>query len=295
MLDYRVETFLKVCETLNYTHAAEELNITQPAVSQHIRYLEEYYGVQLFQYENKVMHLTGAGRLLRDRMRVLQNDEEVLTKEIRQEDSGSLPLALGVTMTVGEYAVVHPLAAYIRRHPEKNIQLRFGNTAQLLHLLQQGEIQMALVEGYYPQEEYEHLNYSTEKYIAVRGKDYVLQHPEPESFSDLLGERLLVREAGSGTRNILERCLAVRGLAVEDFPRQIQVENMHTIIGLMTEGCGISFLYRIAVENELKSGTLKEISIPDFHMAHDFDFIWEKGSMYDSRCRKAGEELKMLR
>ena len=154
---------------------------------------------------------------------------------------------------------------------------------------------MALVEGYYPKEEYEHLNYSTEEYVAVRGARYELQHSEPESFSDLLGERLLVRESGSGTRNILERCLAVRGLAVEDFPRQIQVENMHTIIGLMMEGCGISFLYRIAVEGELKSGTLKEIRIPDFQMMHDFDFIWEKGRLYGSRCRETGEELKKLR
>lgn len=295
MLDYRVETFLKVCETMNYTRASKALNITQPAVSQHIHYLENYYGVTLFRYENKTLRLTAAGELLRDRLRVMQNDELALTKEIRQGDSGNLPLSLGVTMTVGEYAVVKPLAEYIRRHPERNVRLRFGNTAQLLQLLRAGEIQLALVEGYYPQDEYEHFPYSMENFIAVRGAQYTLKRPEIQSFSDLLRERLLVRERGSGTRNILERCLAVQGLEIDDFPRQIQVENMHTIIGLLTEGCGISFLYEIAVREELASGQIEKIQIPGVHMTHAFDFIWEKGSAYGARCRAFGEELKSLR
>lgn len=295
MLDYRVKTFLKVCETMNYTQASHALNITQPAVSQHIRGLENYYGVRLFKYENKTLRLTPAGAVLRDRMRVLQNDEEALTKEIQQGNSALLPVSLGVTMTVGEYAVVRPLARYLKRHPEQNIRLRFGNTTQLLKLLQKGEIQLALVEGYYPKDKYEHLRYSTEEYVGVCRVENRSVGEVTESFADLLTERLLVREEGSGTRNILERCLAVYGLKVSDFQRQIQVENMHTIIGLLKEGCGISFLYKIAVEEELRTGVLRELRIPDFHMTHDFDFIWEKGSLYSDGCRAFGEELRALR
>ena len=78
MLDFRVETFLTVCRTMNYTRAAEELNITQPAVSQHIAHLERDYGVPLFAYRNKKLQLTDAGALLRDALSTMAHDERLL-------------------------------------------------------------------------------------------------------------------------------------------------------------------------------------------------------------------------
>lgn len=68
MLDFRIETFLCVCKYLNYTKAAEELNITQPGVSQHIKYLENFYGDKLFTYSNKILTLTEAGEKLKNAM-----------------------------------------------------------------------------------------------------------------------------------------------------------------------------------------------------------------------------------
>lgn len=95
---------------------------------------------------------------------------------------------------------------------------------------------------------------------------------------ELLHERLLVREAGSGTRNILEELLMARGMKIQNFKHYVEVENMHTIIGFLKKDCGISFMYKVAVEEELEKGILKEIQLSDFKMQHDFDFIWEKGA-----------------
>ena len=83
MLDFRVETFLTVCRTMNYTRAAEELNITQPAVSQHIAHLERDYGVPLFAYRNKKLQLTDAGALLRDALSTMAHDERLLRDRMR--------------------------------------------------------------------------------------------------------------------------------------------------------------------------------------------------------------------
>ena len=113
----------------------------------------------------------------------------------------------------------------------------------------------------------------------------------PHTISDLVCERLLVREEGSGTRNILEQSLISRGFRISDFTHYTEVENMHTIIGLLKKDCGISFLYKIAVENELKSGILKEISLNDFKMQHDFDIIWEKHSIYTDKYLAICEEF----
>ena len=92
-----------------------------------------------------------------------------------------------------------------------------------------------------------------------------------------------MREKGSGTRDILEQSLIARGMRISDFIHYTEVENMHTIIDLLKKDCGISFLYKIAVENELHSGVLKEISLDDFRMQHDFDIIWEKQSIFTDR------------
>jgi DNA-binding transcriptional LysR family regulator len=108
MLDFRIKTFLCVCQTMNYTQAAKRLNITQPAVSQHIRYLEDYYQIKAFLYANKKLELTPAGHILYERCKTMENDEVALAAELLSEQSGIRTLSLGVTMTVGEYAIIAP-------------------------------------------------------------------------------------------------------------------------------------------------------------------------------------------
>ena len=106
MLDFRVETFLCVCQTMNFTQAARRLNITQPAVSQHIKYLEQHYHTSLFLYENKRLSLTATGAILHERFKTMENDEAALAAELRSSATGIECLSLGVTMTVGEYAII---------------------------------------------------------------------------------------------------------------------------------------------------------------------------------------------
>lgn len=132
MLDYRIHTFLKVCETLNYTLAAKQLHITQPAVSQHIHYLEQEYETTLFVYSNKQLSLTRSGEILRKYLMTMQNDEQTIKKEIKSHEGMIETLSIGVTMTIGEYAIVDRLADFIKHHPEMNLHLHYGNTAVII-------------------------------------------------------------------------------------------------------------------------------------------------------------------
>ena len=291
MLDFRTETFLTVCQTMNFTAAAKQLNITQPAVSQHIHFLEDQYHTSLFIYRNKQLFLTRSGEILRKHLLTMKNDEKAILEELKSNFTGIETLSIGVTMTIGEYAIVDKLANFLIHHPEINIHLHYDNTFQLLKLLDHGQISMAIVEGNYPKENYSHKKYSTEDYIAVCAASHHFFTDHPHTVNDLLYERLLVREKGSGTRNILEQSLIARGLHISDFIHYTQVENMHTIIDLLKKDCGISFLYKIAVENELQSGRLREISLDDFKMQHDFDIIWEKHSIYTDKYLSICEEF----
>lgn len=291
MLDFRTETFLTVCRTMNFTAAAKQLNITQPAVSQHIHFLEEQYNTTLFLYRNKQLSLTRTGEILRKHLLTMKNDEKEIREELKISCDGIASFSIGVTMTIGEYAIVDKLAHFLIRHPDVNIHLHYGNTSQLLALLDSGQIRMAIVEGNYPKKNYSHQKYSTEDYIAVCAASHHFAINPPRTIRDLVCERLLLREEGSGTRNILEQSLTARGLHISDFIHYTEIENMHTIIGLLKRDCGISFLYKIAVKNELESGVLKEIPLNDFKMQHDFDIIWEKHSIYTDKYLSICEEF----
>ena len=110
MLDFRTETFLTVCRTMNFTAAAKQLNITQPAVSQHIHFLEEQYNTSLFIYQNKQLFLTRSGEILRKHLLTMKNDEKAILEELKSTFSGIETLSIGVTMTIGEYAINDALA-----------------------------------------------------------------------------------------------------------------------------------------------------------------------------------------
>ena len=121
MLDFRIETFLTACRHMNFTAAAEELHITQPAVSQHIRFLEKKYGAELFVRDGKRLELTRAGEILKRTMITMENDQRAMEKRMRESGNAVRTLTMGVTMTIGEYAVTGPLARYLNLHPDVNV------------------------------------------------------------------------------------------------------------------------------------------------------------------------------
>ena len=147
MLDFRINTFLTVCQTMNFTKAANELHITQPAVSQHIRFLEKEYDTTLFRYQNKKLQLTTAGEILKKRLLTMQNDEKALVKELQSTSSGMVSLSLGVTMTIGEYAIINPLAEYLKNHPETNLHLHYGIRNSFLSCLHVVKLMLPLWKG----------------------------------------------------------------------------------------------------------------------------------------------------
>ena len=294
MLDFRIETFLCVCRHMNYTKASEELHITQPAVSQQIRYLETHYGVKLFSHNGKKIEITPAGEILRKSMIVRSDDEYILEKRMHETETGKKTITFGVTMTIGEYAIVDPLAQFIDNHPEINLQVKYGNTSQLIDAIEKGQLSFALVEGYFKPDAYESIIYSNEDYIAVCASSHLFIN-KIKSIGDLVDERLLVREKGSGTRNILERMLAVKNITVSDFTSYVELENMHTIVSLLEKDCGITFMYRAAAKDGLEEGLLKEIPLNDFKITHDFAFIWNKESVFASDCMAVCDELRQYK
>lgn len=285
MLDFRMETFLTVCQCMNFTRASEKLNITQPAVSQHIHFLEKHYNTKLFRYEGKKLKLTGAGEILRNASLTMMHDEISMQNQMQKTDEEE-EIHFGATRTVGDVLMGRILERYLRRYPDAKICMIVDNTQELLRKLDEGIIDFALVEGFFQKNEYDHQKYSDENYIAVCAPDYIFNSDKittDVSVENLFHERLLVREEGSGTREVLERCLDAQNFSIHDFDKVMEVGSLQTIKELTKAGCGITFLYETAVQDELKEGTLKRIPLKSFEISHEFNFIWRRGSIYADR------------
>ena len=165
MIDFRMKTFLTVCECMNFTRAAQVLNLTQPAVSQHIKYLEQKYDTTLFVRDKKKLILTPAGEILRSALETMRNDENTLKKRMRESLEGKQVLTFGVTMTIGEYTIVPSLARFIKAHPNIDLHIRYGNTQMLLSYLRDGIIDFAIIEGYFQGDYYKTKIFKSEEYI----------------------------------------------------------------------------------------------------------------------------------
>jgi len=290
MFDFRIVTFLTVCDTLNYTKAAEKLGLTQPAVSQHIHYLEKEYEIRLFQKSGKQIFITPEGEILRQTAASFLNDEKIMKERLRTEKKSELPLRLGATVTIGEFLLIRPVSEYIRQHPDRDVHLTIANTSELISRLQSGEIHFALVEGYFDAKIFESMVFRTERFVPVCSVNHVFKR-EPEKIEDLFTERLLLREEGSGTREILEKSIGVQGYRLTDFTREMEVNSMYAIVQFLLENCGISFLYLSAVKTLVQEKKLKVIELQDYTVHHDFTFIWNRESVFGREYQETGREL----
>ncbi|MBB3171822.1 LysR family transcriptional regulator [Parvibacter caecicola] len=292
MQDFRVKTFLAVCKTLNYTRAAEELSLTQPAVSQHIAFLEKEYGAKLFVYQRKKLELTPAGRVLRDALSTMAHDDALLHQHIAEVAHGAkTQLRIGMTLTAGEYVMATPLAAFLAERPQIRAHVRSGDTKRLLGLMADGEIDCAFVEGLFDKTAYAWDTFRTERLVCICAAG---RRPAQKvrNFNDLLGERLILREEGSGSRAVLEGALAQRDLSTAAFADTCVVGSLNILKIFVAQGLGISFVYEAAVQRELQEGTLGVIPLPKEHLSHDISFIRLKNSLYEKELRLLYEGLK---
>ena len=290
MQDFRMDTFLAVCKFMNFTKAADFLNLPQPAVSQPIRFLSQSYGVELFVMEGKRLQLTEAGKILQQAALNMKHDEQHMRERMLQTKIGLDNYAFGATLSVAEFLLVDDLRAFLHRHPRSHVRMQVGTTNALLQLLGASELDFAIVEGAFPKEEYASLPYKRENFDAVGSPAKAKQYAGA-SIRDLLQETVFLREPGSGTRNILEDYLEEQGLSVQDFTTRVELGNIGAIKYMLRDDLGISFCYHAAILEEETRGELAVIPLRDLKLNHEINFIYRKSSIFQEDYREIYYEL----
>lgn len=285
MLDFRYTTFLTLCQLKNYTRTAEALHITQPAVTQHIQYLENYYNQKLFYYEKKKLCLTKAGMKLENFVITLNSDTQYFHKTLHSITAETNPISFGATLTIGEYIMPALLKKLALNHKLAETRMYVNNTEALLAKLETAEIDFVFLEGFFDQSKYASALFSLEPFTAIAS----FSSPYSKgcfSLENLLDTRLILREKGSGTRDILEHILKERNLSINSFSNIWEIGNMQCIKELVSENIGISFLYETAVKKEIETQKLAIIPIEDFTIKRAFNFVYLKNSIHEKEYLK---------
>lgn len=291
MLDFRHETFLTLCSCSSFTKAAELLHITQPAVSQHIKYLEDFYGCKLFNTASRKIRLTYHGELLKEFAMTVFSDSKHFKENISSVQTGTMQFSFGATLTIGEYVMPEILSRLLTKYPEMKIHMSVANTQVLLERLNNGELDFIVAEGLFDKSEYDSTLFSLEKFIPVCSPKSEFAK-EGVSFQEITRSRLILRERGSGTREIFENILQKNNYSLHAFEKMIEIGNMAAIKEMVSNGLGITFLFEVAGKREIESGILSIINIPGFSEQREFNFVLLKNSFFRDRYTKIYELLK---
>lgn len=278
MLDHRLDTFLTLCDVMNYREAAEILHITQPAVTQHIHFLEKEYNCKLFNYQNKKLEKTASALILESYARSMKSNERSLKEELLNKEIQEI--RIGTTKTIGDYVIADYVKHFLKTtsHP---LTMIVDNTEHLLHLLVENKLDFALVEGYFDKKKYDYQLFRKEPFVGICNK----QHPfagRTVSISELLEETLICREEGSGTRAIMEQKLLDYNENISHFSSQICISSFKMILELVKEGFGISFAYDVLAESD---NDIAKFYLPGEPILREFNFVYLKNTQAEQKIK----------
>lgn len=225
--------------------------------------------------KGKNFSLTDEGKALQQYVKELHANSERILPLLQRIKNQVKPLNFGATLTIGEYTIPPIINQIFKDNPEINISMFVENTNILQKMLWEGKIDFALLEGHFNHNQFDYKLISNELFIGVCSPDNKFAS-KVSDLEELLDQNLILRETGSGTRDILEQGLYNRNLSVKDFKRKIEIGNMNAIKELCHKDIGITFMYQEAIKKELSNGYLKKIQIRDFNISHPFNFVYLK-------------------
>ena len=270
----QLKVFEAVSRHLSFSRAAEELHLTQPAVSMQVKSLEEQAGLPLFEQVGKKIHLTEAGaEVARFALEVhsgLKDCEDTLAA-IRGVSGGRLHLAV---VSTAKYFAPRLLAEFSRRHPGVTVKLSVTNREQVIGELQANQVDLAIM-GRPPRGlDVEATAFAKHPHGIIAAPEHPLASRRGLELSRLAGENFLIREPGSGTRMSMERVFAEHGVKLAS---SMELASNETIKQAVMAGMGLSFLSLHTVGLELAAGKLVRLDVKGTPVTRDWHVVSRQG------------------
>ena len=264
MSDRRLQVFHAVARQLSFTKAAEDLNMTQPAVTFQIRQLEEDFNTRLFDRGHNKINLTEAGqKVYKYSIQIFEIYDEM--KESIGELTGGHAgiIYIGASTTIAEYLLPALLGGFKQKFPEINIHLKVSNTDAVVKMVEENNIDLGFVEGFVNNKLLLVEKCSTDHLVAVMPKNHKLATKKSVSVKDLAKEPFIFREHGSGTREVISDYLQKHGASEEEMNSTMVLGSPEAVKGAIEAGMGVSIASCVTIYKELQLGTLDAVRLQD--------------------------------
>ena len=274
MDDFRLKVFYSVSKNQSFTKAAAELFITQPAVTKHIKLLEESLGVQLFERKGNFIVLTAAGEVLfRYATDIFKLYQEAIFElgTLKKQHQGSL--RLGASTTIGQYFISPILASFHEKFPQIELTLLNGNSELIENAVLSKNIDLGIVEGKKHHNSLKYTEFMDDKLVAVVHTKSKFAKQASIDLEDLPNIPLVLRERGSGTLEVIESALKEKGLKLSNLSIVMHLGSTESIKSFLEHSHAMSFMSIRAIQKEINREELRIISIQDFEILRTFSFV----------------------
>lgn len=264
--------FVTVCDTMNMTSAAEQLYMSQSAVSQSVAELEGHYGVRLFERLSRKLYLTEAGqKLLGYARQMIRMDSEVESNMKALHQSGTV--RVGASVTVGACVLPALAADFQNSHPLVNVEVVEDNTEQIENLILQDRVDLGLVEGEVTSPDLFSRPFQNDELVLICSPSHRFAGCQDVEPKELEQESFMIREKGSGTRRTFEDRMTEHNLT---WRVAWTCNNADTIKSAVAAGLGVSVISERAVTDEVKSGLLLAKRVRGITFQRTFKLIYHK-------------------
>lgn len=287
MADRRLKIFHTVARLLNFTKAAEELHMTQPAVTFQIRQLEDQFNTRLFDRTHNRVTLTEVGKqvyVYAERILQLYEDMTMSITEITGDVSGGV--ALGASTTIAEYMLPTLIGKFNAMHPDVSISMKESNTEDIVTMVENNVIDIGIVEGSVNNKNLIVEPCSMDQLVVIMAPEHPLATAESLSVNDIVQHPFISREQGSGTQEVILKYVELHGNN-ENLNVLFELSSPEAIKGAVEAGMGLSVVSRSTINKELKLGTLVAIELSP-KLERPFSFVRQR---YKFKSRAADELL----
>lgn len=280
MLSTRHLVFIEVAREKSFSKASKSLFISQPAVSKHIKYLEDYYKAKLFERNGLQINLTDAGKLLLERLlrvKNIQQETEFEISTISDQSQAKGVLKLGASTTVALYILPKVLSVFQQDYPQLEITLLNRNSEIVLEALLNQEINLGIIEGRGKLSNVVYHPFINDRVIPVCSKKSPIAKKKNYALKDVLQMPVALRERGSGTLEALKFALQKHKMGVNELNVKVRLGGTEALKNFLIESGCLGFLPQRSVLKELKYAELTEINFEGLRIERSFYFIQRKG------------------
>ncbi len=298
MLGTKMQTLLAVVEAQNFTRAAQALSMTQPAVSHHIKQLEEELGAPLFVRSKTGLRLTSQGEIAVKYARRLKALDEKLHRELENAETGRTNLRVGITHITESNLTSAVLAKCSSEHRGLSITITTDTIKNLYEALGNYEIDLAIVEGPMTDPQFSSMMLDTDYLVCAMSVGNPLARHSAVTLGQLKREQMILRLPSSATRMLFESALERSGESIRSFQVAVEVDNIATIKDLIRKDLGVSILPRSACMDELRKGKLAALPIENLSMVRETRIVYNRDfshpEILDEIIRAYQQELARL-